>query len=819
MRSYYWLVMLSTASLAWSCTPELFEGNKAGECSEGADNDADGDYDCADANCFNAPVCQEEGAYPTEATLFAGLPKGEEQLGNLCAQLATRNVQSVVRDVFCTQPRPEVTSTQELLEALGLSFEGPGGKDAQLVWGNGNPSWSVLGVTSALSRHTVNPVNPRVIVHTPIESYLEPTPGFVIYGFSRGEGFAEFITHDPVRDDLDFFVFKFTYSCADPLNCTDEEIFGEQSESGWLDYTIYNDEELKNTHFDCRHCHQAPLRLKPLNRTSLNMFQLNSMWIHWMYDNRHFRDWTDNPTGFGPFHESMQQYVRAHATPLEPLGETYAGVPDGAIYASRPKSLEALIEANGYGNGFDSSAYVANGSEIGLLQNGRARGMFFGYVWEELYELSLHGLMIPPPGRGEEPFDHDKLLALIDDYSAYRNGETTEFPDITDVYNESILSAVGLRVHPGLSPPEILVHACSQCHHDGLDQDISRANYTLGPIARGRPGTDLGDHFANLNSGQLVLIQERINLPEDHLQVMPPPRFRVLSSTERAEVTAWLDTLIAGLEMNDDGEPPLPLIAEFDILPSEVVVPGPTHASQAMLESEMNRVQTSMAVMRATPGVDAAGYVEYYFEETSGSQGGTSSGWQLSPRYLDTDLALGMTYSYRVKMRDRAGNEGSFSAAASFQLTLLSAGCINIQYDPGTVVGKDSDCDSVPDSEEFDGDTDGDGIPDYLDTDDDGDDFSTLTEKEDGDIWGQDNDGDGKPTWLDTDSDGDGFSDEMEGGGDNNHNMIPGYLDPAEPCGDGTCNLVDGPWHEDCTLCPADCGCPVDRTCISGFCE
>ena len=37
----------------------LPEGTSPGECSDGADNDADGDYDCNDSDCDGAPDCQE----------------------------------------------------------------------------------------------------------------------------------------------------------------------------------------------------------------------------------------------------------------------------------------------------------------------------------------------------------------------------------------------------------------------------------------------------------------------------------------------------------------------------------------------------------------------------------------------------------------------------------------------------------------------------------------------------------------------------------------------------------------------------------------
>jgi len=719
--------------------------------------------------------------YPTEANLFDTLPQGTNQLGRLCDRLADRDVQSVVRDVFCVKPRPVITNTQELLSALGLAFDGPGGKDAQLVPENGNPAWSLVGHSAALSRRLVSPVNPRVVVHTPTFSHLTPVPGFVVMAFVRGEGFAEIITHDPVRDDLDFFIFKYDYPCKDPQNCTDEDRFSGQVESGWTGYTLYNDEDLENTPLDCLQCHQSGLHKAPSPRRSLLMFQLNSMWMHWMYDNRHFFDWTDNPIGPGPFHEMMQQYVQAHGTPQEPLGETYGGIPDGAVYGSRPKSLEALIEGNGFGNGFDDTAYAPNGASIGLLQDDRALGMFFRYEGNERYALNLNGLLITPPSDAIDPFDHKKLASLIQSYGEYRNGLTADFPDMIALFPEKKMHRVGLRVQPGLSAPEILVQACSQCHHDGLNPKISRALFGVSEIK-------------SLPVTELRLAQDRINLPEDHLSVMPPHRFRTLSPAERRELTGWLDAIIAGRDMPDDGTPPVPDVATFSLKPARV---GPT-----------------MITMRANPGLDARGYVEYFFEETSGGPGGSSSGWQFSPRYLDTDLVVGETYSYRVKMRDLAGNEGSFSPSVALLLEETVKGCDVLAPGDHSATKKDSDCDTIADEDEGDIDTDNDGTPDYLDPDDDGDGFSTATEKEDGETFGVDNDGDGKPVWLDTDSDGDGVSDEVEGGGDNDHDGVPGYLDPDEPCGNDVCN----PGVEDCAICPGDCPCQEGASCVEGQC-
>lgn len=71
--------------------------------------------------------------------------------------------------------------------------------------------------------------------------------------------------------------------------------------------------------------------------------------------------------------------------------------------------------------------------------------------------------------------------------------------------------------------------------------------------------------------------------------------------------------------------------------------------------------------MLAASAFDLSG-VEYYFTCTSGTEsGGSDSGWQDSPAYTDTGLALGVTYTYTVKARDKspARNETTPSAPAS----------------------------------------------------------------------------------------------------------------------------------------------------------
>lgn len=86
--------------------------------------------------------------------------------------------------------------------------------------------------------------------------------------------------------------------------------------------------------------------------------------------------------------------------------------------------------------------------------------------------------------------------------------------------------------------------------------------------------------------------------------------------------------------------------------------------------------------------------------------------------------------------------------------------------------------------------TDGDDFPDYIDSDDDGDDLSTLKEDldGDGDPTNDDTDGDGKPNYLDNDDDGDGIDTIDESTTeDANGNGIVDYLDP------GTTSTISSP--------------------------
>jgi alpha-tubulin suppressor-like RCC1 family protein len=90
--------------------------------------------------------------------------------------------------------------------------------------------------------------------------------------------------------------------------------------------------------------------------------------------------------------------------------------------------------------------------------------------------------------------------------------------------------------------------------------------------------------------------------------------------------------------------------------------------------------------MTATTASDPNG-VEYFFENTAG--GGHDSGWQDSPVHLDTGLAPGTRFSYRVRARDKsaARNTTAFSAASSATTGVIQV-ILSTDFTGRTVSGK-----------------------------------------------------------------------------------------------------------------------------------
>ena len=155
------------------------------------------------------------------------------------------------------------------------------------------------------------------------------------------------------------------------------------------------------------------------------------------------------------------------------------------------------------------------------------------------------------------------------------------------------------------------------------------------------------------------------------------------------------------------------------------------------------------------------------------------------------------TWSYQTYPTYDTINVATASGADILGLVVTDQGQTSVEVTPAgdtdgdgipDYLDSDSDGDGIPNEVEGEGDTDGDGIPDYLDTDSDGDGIPDAIEGT-GDM-----DGDGLPNYLDTDSDGDSIPDAIEGTGDVDGDGLPNFLD-TDSDGDGIPDQVE--WNSD----------------------
>jgi len=507
-----------------------------------------------DADPGTAPDAVVDPPKPTdpESQALSGLPTGAAQLAVLCA----RNLGDPVSKAFCATPDapPPINSLLDLQKLLGLDFK-PGNIENGL---DGNPAFVLTGNSSSLVARFTSAINPRAIIFTPpnrrarvsstgvrlpqdaqcsdIEP-IAPLPTFTAMGFTRGEDFIELIAKDPTanggKGDLNFFLFKFQRTCAQSAGgCSNADLLTPAAEANFAsDYSLYTDEDLANTIFDCRQCHQPD---GPNTPKILQMQELQNPWAHYFRNNR--------PGGLA----LMNDYEAAHGT-----AETYAGIPGPVIFnpgntetaglasaltssaGPDPAALQGLIENEGF-CAKQKNEYITVVIEAEIEASNAAQPEInlppgVSPTWMKLYENAKAGLTIPPPYHDIKVTDPDKLRAATEAYVQVRTGQRPpeSLPDIRDVFLDAALPELSFRAAPGLDGKGLLVQMCQQCHNSRLDPTISRARFRV-------------DELDALEPLEKTLAISRISMPASSPLRMPPQRFRDLSPEEIELIKAEL---------------------------------------------------------------------------------------------------------------------------------------------------------------------------------------------------------------------------------------------------------------------------------------
>ena len=436
-------------------------------------------------------------AIDPDADVFAGLPRGADSIHALCG----RGHANLVATGLCKSPAPTVGSLSDLQHVVGLFA------------GNQPPQFALTGHSSSLVARSVSAINPRAIIFTapsqgPTTQQNDGSfvgdPGFVAMGFVRGEQFVELVAHDPQRDELHFYLVRFTQSC-NGKGCTNGDLLTPAIEKDWHELTVYEDTDLGNTIFDCQHCHQPD---GPSSRKILRMQERRAPWTHWLRNN------LNEPGGIS----LLADFQKLHGT-----NEDYAGIPGNLIDTPRsdPLVLEALIDNNSVSpqpNEFPGGRIENEVKHSAPSQPSVNDPVGASTTWDQIHQRAVAGQSIPVPYHDVKVTDSTKVARMTDAYRQVMAGApASTLPDIRDVFLDKGLSDMGFRPQPGSGGAGILVEMCQRCHNSSLDQTISRARFDAGNLAGMSRGAK-DNAIARLRAGGAKL--------------MPPARFGSLSPDE-----------------------------------------------------------------------------------------------------------------------------------------------------------------------------------------------------------------------------------------------------------------------------------------------
>jgi hypothetical protein len=433
----------------------------------------------------------------TDAPVFAGLLQGADQMKALCG----RGHQDQAATGLCSAG--SIGSLNQLQHVVGLFAN------------NQPPQFALTGHSTSLVERAVSAINPRAIIFTAPSaapttqqndgSFIQD-PGFVAMGFVRGEQFVEIAAHDPQADQINFYLVRFTQAC-NAGGCTAGDLLTPDVENNWTGYTVYEDEDLKNTIVDCRHCHQPD---GPTSRKILRMQERRAPWTHWFRNNK------NEPGG----ETLLADFQAAHGA-----NEDYAGIPASLLSTPRsdPLILEALIDNNTLSpqpNEFRTGRIEQEVQQSAPQQPDLNMPAGQSPTWQQVYANSVSGLDIPVPYHDVKITDPQKLAAMQSAYRDVRSGamKVSSLPDIRDVLLDEALPEMSLRPAAGLDGRGILVHMCQRCHNSTLDQSLSRARFNVQTL----------DSMSRAEKDQAIA---RISMGDD-VKKMPPSRFGQLSPTE-----------------------------------------------------------------------------------------------------------------------------------------------------------------------------------------------------------------------------------------------------------------------------------------------
>jgi len=346
---------------------------------------------------------------------------------------------------LCGGRRPEIRDMAELLELVGLADK---------------RAFALTGNSTSLVAMSVSAINPRILVFPRVDADLKRPDTMTAVGFVRGEPFVELVSRDPSSGDLNFYLLSFEQNCSYASGgCDLASFLTEEIEHGWTAYSIYDQDDLEATSFDCRSCHQPA---GANSKRILRMQELASPWMHWFP--QRFVQRTDSDRAL------VAQFDEAHQ-----VDEHYGGIPIGTITSALDEGsgaqLEALVRAEGFGeqpNPFD--AQIATEMKSGVSP-----------TWQARFQAHLGGEAIAVPYPRIDVTDEAKRTAAVRSYQDVVRGTAARetLTDVRKVFSADAAEKLSFVPQPGADGKAVLLEMCARCHDGRGNAQLSKNRFNV----------------------------------------------------------------------------------------------------------------------------------------------------------------------------------------------------------------------------------------------------------------------------------------------------------------------------------------------------
>jgi MYXO-CTERM domain-containing protein len=341
--------------------------------------------------------------------------------------------------------RPEIRDLAELLERVGLAER---------------RAFALTGNSTSLVAMSVSAINPRLLVFPRVGADLQRPDTMTSVGFVRGEPFVELVSRDPATRELNFYLLAFEQACSYASGgCDLASLLTEAIEHDWTAYSVYDQDDLEATSFDCKSCHQPG---GPGTGRILRMQELQSPWMHWFP--QRFVQRTDSDRALGA------QFAAAHAD-----DEQYGGVPTAAIMDALDEGsgaqLEALVRAEGFGdqpNPFDAQIAIE-------MKTGQSP------TWQARFGTHLGGGAIAVPYPHIDVTDEAKRGAAVRSYLDVVRGlaPRASLLDIRDVFSADATEKLSFVPQPGADGKTVLLQMCARCHDGRGNPELNKNRFNV----------------------------------------------------------------------------------------------------------------------------------------------------------------------------------------------------------------------------------------------------------------------------------------------------------------------------------------------------